>query len=284
MAEYDLKKLKLIARGGEAEIYDAGDGKILRVVTRPGVKLLETEKNLFPVLYSNNINVPRIYEFLETDGKPAELMQRINGNSLFGYMMSYPLKIPQTIKKMALLQSRIFDVKADKLKTIKDNVQYFASRPPLLDKQLIDFTLKLLAELPEENYLCHGDFHPGNILTQDNDFYVIDWSGAYKGSYLCDVANTYLLMKRVPRVPGQSSINYSVTKRAGSFIAKSYLKEISQLREFDRAAFSKWTVIMSFLRVNYGLPSERDGRIGYISKCYELNEKNADAALWFKQI
>jgi tRNA A-37 threonylcarbamoyl transferase component Bud32 len=284
MTDYDLKKLNLIARGGEAEIYDAGNGKILRVVTRPGVKLLEAEKNLFPALYENHISVPHIYELLEIDGKPAELMQKINGQNLLGYMMHSPLKIPQIMKKMALLQSRIFDVKTDKLTTIKDRVQYFASRPPLLEKQLLDFILKLFAELPEENYLCHGDFHPGNILMQGDGYYIIDWSGAYVGSYLCDVAHTYLLMRCVPRVPGQSSINYSVTKKAGAFIAKSYLKEISKLRKYDRAAFSKWTVIMSFLRVYCGLPSERDGRINYIGKCFKLNEQNIDAVLWYKQI
>jgi serine/threonine protein kinase len=284
MIDYDLNKLNLIARGGEAEIYDAGNGKILRVVTKPGVKSLETEKNLFQVLYDYHINVPRIYEFFEIDGKPSALMQKINGNNLMDYMLHSPLKITKVIKRMVMIQSQIFDVKADNLITIDGRVRYSASLPPLLEKRLIDFTLEIFKDLPQENYLCHGDFHPGNILLQDNDCYVIDWSGAYIGDFLCDVANTYLLLKLVPKVPGQNGINYFITKNAGAFIAKKYLKEISKHRSFDLAVFSKWTVVMSFLRVYCGLPSEKIGRISYIGKCFKLNEKNVDPALWYRQI
>jgi Predicted aminoglycoside phosphotransferase len=282
MTDWDLTKLKMIARGGEAEIYDIGDGKILRVLTKPGAKLPETEKMLLTTLHKYHIHVPLVYDLFNIDGKPAVLMQKIDGCNLFDYMLNSPSKIPQTSKELAHMHLQIFNITADKLTAIADIVKYFASLPSLLEKRLINFVLETLISLPQEDSLCHGDFHPGNILMQNDDLYIIDWSGAYRGSYLCDVANTYLLMKRVPKIPGQNIESHSAAKSAGIIIANSYLNEILRLKSFDFAVFTKWTVIMSFLRVFNGLPSEKDGRASYIDRCFKMNSKKINAAEWIK--
>ncbi|NJD59100.1 MAG: hypothetical protein FIA98_06850 [Anaerolineae bacterium] len=47
--------------------------------------------------------------------------------------------------------------------------------------------------MPEENQLCHGDFHPGNILLTRRGPVIIDWIDASRGSPLMDVARSSLL-------------------------------------------------------------------------------------------
>lgn len=49
--------------------------------------------------------------------------------------------------------------------------------------------------IPPAARLCHGDFHPGNVLLTDNGPIVIDWLDATIGNPACDVARTSLLIR-----------------------------------------------------------------------------------------
>lgn len=57
-----------------------------------------------------------------------------------------------------------------------------------------------------------------------------------------------------------------------------------KLKKFSLSDFSKWTVIMSLLRIYYGMPSEKPSRIKYLNKCSVLNEKGIDASIWYTYI
>src|SRR5215210_4707672 len=52
-----------------------------------------------------------------------------------------------------------------------------------------------LEALPDGDRLCHGDFHPGNILLGDRGPAVIDWTGATRGDPAGDLARTRLLLQ-----------------------------------------------------------------------------------------
>lgn len=285
MEKYELKNLKMIAQGGEAEIYDIGDEKILRVMRKQNGKKFEYENKLFQTLIDNNISVPYVYEYLVIDGRSAEIMQKITGDTMLSQFKKQPLKITSEIKRMAKMHMQILDINSDcGLNSIEDIIHYFTTVTPLIEKKLIDFTLKIFEELPHDKHLCHGDFHPGNIMLQDEKYYIIDWSGAYLSNFVSDIAHTYLLMKHIPEIPGLSKIQHSIISFTGSFGAKGYLKEVLKVKKIDLALFSKWTVVMAFLRVYYGMASERSGRIDYLQKCYDFDKRNVNAELWYKSI
>jgi len=285
MQEYNLNNLQLIAQGGEANIYNIGNDKILRVIRNAKGKVFGTEKQLFQILKENHINVPTIYEYVETENMSAQVMQKIVGNTMLEQMQQHPLKMAQETRKIAAMHVHILDIHSDcQLHSIEDMFNYFISQPPRCDKKLIDFASSIIKELPIDNYICHGDFHPGNILIQNDTYYIIDWSGAYHSNYLSDIAHTYLLMTTVPKIPGQSHMQHYIINFIGSYMAKTYLKEILKLKIFSLAEFSKWTVVMSLLRVYYGEPSEKSIRINYLNKCYELCQKKIDAATWYKYL
>jgi len=283
MEKYDLESFPLLAQGGEADIYDIGTGKILRVLRNRNGNRFETEKLLFPILEEYHINVPIVYEYIETEDFVAQVMQKIDGNTMLQQLTHHPLIMAKETRRLAAMHAKLLRIHSNgKLHSITDVFQYYASQPPLIDEKLIDFASKQMKELPINDYLCHGDFHPGNILIQDDIRYIIDWSGAYQSDFISDIAHTYLLMTHVPKVPGQSTLLHTIIGCSGSHIAKVYLKEIFKLKKIDPGVFSKWTVVMAFLRVYYGNPSERSARISYLNKCHELSEKGIDPATWYK--
>jgi tRNA A-37 threonylcarbamoyl transferase component Bud32 len=285
MEKYNLQNLQLIAQGGEADIYSIENDKILRVIRNPNGKTFETEKQLFPILAEHKIKVPTIYEYIEIEGRPAQVMQKVVGSTMLEHIQQHPLETVQKIKMLAAMHAQLLDIHSNcELNSIENVFHYFISQPPGCDKELIDFASKTIKELSIDNSICHGDFHPGNILIQDNTCYIIDWSGAYRSNFVSDIAHTYLLMTHVPEIPGKSHMQYAIISFIGSYIAKIYLKEILKLKKFSLAEFSKWTVIMSLLRIYYGMPSEKSVRINYLNKCYELSEKKIDAAMWYKYL
>lgn len=285
MGHYDLKQLKLIAQGGEADIYDIGEGKILRISRKVNEQSLAKDKILYPLLEEFEINVPKIYEYTFIDGELAVIMQKVYGCTMLSRLKKNPFGAVHQIHRLAYMQAVISKIEvSDPFNTIQDIVNYFAAKPSILEKKLIDFTMELFGELPKGNQLCHGDFHPGNILIQDGTDYIIDWSAAYRSNYLSDIAHSFLLMKHAPKIPGEGHLQHKILNISGGIIANAYLKEAYRLRRFDYASFSKWTVVMSFLRACYGLPSERAERIRYIQTCWELNAKKVNAAKWYTKI
>ena len=285
MGHYDLKELSMIAQGGEADIYDVGGDKILRIPRKINKESSEKDKILYSILERHQINVPKIYEYTPIDGKTAVVMQKIFGCTMLSKLKKYPLGAVRQIKRLAYMQTAISEIEVSSpFNTIQDIMNYFAAKPPLMEKKLIDFTMEMFNGLPKGNQLCHGDFHPGNILTQNGIDYIIDWSAAYRSNYLSDIAHSFLLMKHVPKIPGESSFQHKILNISGGAIATAYLKEVHRLKHFDYALFSKWTVVMSFLRAYYGLPSERNERISYIQKCWKLNAEKVDAAKWYTKI
>jgi hypothetical protein len=62
-------------------------------------------------------------------------------------------------------------------------------------RDLTDLALGRLADMPEGDRLCHGDFHPVNVLGQNSRPMVIDWPDACYGDPAADVCRSYLLLK-----------------------------------------------------------------------------------------
>jgi thiamine kinase-like enzyme len=53
---------------------------------------------------------------------------------------------------------------------------------PHLGDTLREKALSYLAALPDDKKICHGDFHPGNVLITDKGAIVIDWMTASSGN------------------------------------------------------------------------------------------------------
>ena len=58
----------------------------------------------------------------------------------------------------------------------------------LLPVDMREAGLKALNDLPDGGRLCHGDFHPANILMSARGPIIIDWLDATRGNPLADLA------------------------------------------------------------------------------------------------
>lgn len=284
MESFQLSDLKLMARGGEADIYDLTNGKILRVRRRTKGRTFEEEKALLGHLLSSGIRVPAIYENLSIEGKPAQVIQKIYGRTMSERIQRSPFSLLKEAELLARIHINLLQIKPQSNMTSLEEMFTYFVNSAVIPKELLNFIEKIFYELSPGQSVCHGDFHPGNILVEENARYIIDWSGAYSGNSLSDIAHTYLLLRRAPLMPGQSRIQHAVVRAIASCLATLYLKNISKLISLDFSEFSKWTVVMSFLRVCHGIPTEKEERLRYLQKCYRCSQRNIHPEHWTQYI
>jgi tRNA A-37 threonylcarbamoyl transferase component Bud32 len=266
----ELDKLTLLAHGGQADIYDLGNGRIFRVPRREmDFDRIRYEYDVYVSLKDSGIAAPRVYELVMIDKVPAIIMQKVSGMSMMEMIRQRPFSIAQKAKELAGLHNEVLEVTAaETIVNEKTKAEYCLNASEYLDNAIKQFLLGILAELPEQNYLCHGDFHPGNIIFSDGTYYLIDWSAASRGDFVSDIAHTYILLKVVPCVPGVGFFMHAIQRFLGKIMAKKYLKHIRRIRPFAYDIFNKWVLIKAAERTYYGLPSEKKQLARFINRCF----------------
>lgn len=241
--EYNLDTLKRIAQGGQAEIYEIEANRVLRVLRdATDEEFLKNEIEVMKVLNQKGLTIPKVYGFVKIGDRPAAIVERIYGDTMLKYMQKHPIKMKGNAKVLARLHVELLGMREEiKLTHSKQRAKNLIKNSESLNSYQKEFVYEVLEELPEGDSICHGDFHPGNILMQNNRNYLIDWFGAYKGPGLADIAHTYLLMKNTPRIPGIGWAEYMIMKTAGNILAKHiFMKYISLTHSNGRNSQNGW--------------------------------------------
>jgi Ser/Thr protein kinase RdoA (MazF antagonist) len=116
-----------------------------------------------------------------------------------------------------------------------------------LAPELQEALVKALDELPDGQRLCHGDFHPYNVLMSPRGPIVIDWNNAHIGNPLEDVARSTLMLS------GVSMVEPSLRSPIDHF-TKAYLECYFELRPDNREQLVAWQPIVAAVRLSDNIP------------------------------
>lgn len=282
----ELSNLKLLAQGGQAEIYELGKDKVIRVLRNiEDEEYLKVEMLVMKSLKGKGKAVPKVYEYLKIEGRPSIIMERLYGGTMLADIRKIPLHLLKQAERLAELHIEVADsAEGLGMVSINDRAAYLIQKAEMLDHELKKFVLDILAELPRGNDICHGDFHPGNIIITNGQYFIIDWFGATSGEKLSDIAHTYLLLRNTPKIPGISSFQNFITGCFGSIISDRYLSTCKKLYPFDWSEFSKWMVVRAAERVFYGMPTEKESLIKFIKECRKAQASGIESTSWWKFI
>ncbi len=262
----DVNGLPLLARGGQADIYDMGNGKVVRVPRRPqDFDRIRYEYKVYLFLSGSGIAAPKVHELVNIGDAPCIVMELVSGTSMMDRIKANPFALGFEAKQLARMHTEILGLNAaSPIMKEKDKSRYCINASACFTEAEKGLLLELLDSLPDGTSFCHGDFHPGNIIYRDGRGFVIDWSAASYGDFLSDVAHTYVLLTRVPCLPDVSAPMHLMQKVLGNRIARVYLDTVSRIRPFDRELLMKWVVIKAAERTFYGLPSEKDALTEFV--------------------
>ncbi|MFE6139883.1 phosphotransferase family protein [Bacillus sp. NPDC057893] len=184
-----------IAKGNTAEIYLC-DNKVVKLFKEylPNTEsLYEAQKQKYA--YSCGLHVPKVFEVTEIQGRQAIIMEYVEGESVGELLLNNLSKAEHFISICVSIQQKIhaISVSPDEIEPMKERLYRQINSVHNLDEKQKGNILKRLDSIIFEPRLCHGDFHPFNLIMSNDDMKIIDWVDASSGDIRADVFRTYLL-------------------------------------------------------------------------------------------
>jgi len=257
-----------VGEGREAEVFAWDEGTVLRLL-RPSndPTRVEREATALRAAADGGVDVPEVYGTITVDGRPGVIMDRVDGPDLIALMGKRPWTVPRVARIVGHAQARMHDVVApDDLPNLRKLVRKKIEAAAELPAELADFALKKLDALPDGNRLCHGDFHPGNVLLGRGGAAVIDWTDATRGDPAADLARTRLLLRQgaVPRhmpamIRGMQAYGRGVFFRL-------YVRAYARARPIDDDLVDRWEIVRVADRVMEGIDAEQPALLGQLAR------------------
>ena len=191
-----MLNLEVIGQGATTKIYLDGNTAIKLYVNAPPDEA-DNEAELQRFAFDAGLPVPAVYGIRRLDGNTVALdMAYIDGKPLIQPKMDKD-KRKEAIHALAKLQCKVHKIHAGCLPKQKDRLTWKIKHSDYLTDSVKENLLSLFARLDDSSdNLCHGDFHPFNILYDGSKHWIIDWVDATAGNPLADACRTYLIFKQ----------------------------------------------------------------------------------------
>lgn len=157
---------------------------------------VEVERRLTTAAFAHNLPVPWVGDIVEIEGRLGLEYELIEGPTMTDVLQRRPWRVRALARTLANLHKEIHRVESPEgLPLQRDRLGAAIRRAPSLAPTVKRALERQLASLPTSACLCHGDFHPGNVVLARRGPVIIDWIDASIGSPLADVGRTLLLLE-----------------------------------------------------------------------------------------
>jgi uncharacterized protein (TIGR02172 family) len=219
-----VAELKLVGRGYTADVYAWCPGRVLKLFhPGPDQERAEREFRATRAVHAAGLPAPAAHEIVRVDGRWGLVLERIDGPSLLDYVRDRPCRLAWSVRVLAELHTSIHECPAPAgVPTHRERIALRIRDGPhgAAEKEA---ALRRLAELPDGSTICHGDFHPGNVLVTRRGPVVIDWGRASAGHPLGDVACTLRLIQTAGLPPWSPTYMHLVLRVTRPLILRRYL-------------------------------------------------------------
>ena len=245
-----------IGEGRQAEIYAWDDGNVLKLYREAGMGEA-MEIAAFSALGSVPGIAPAFRGTIEVAGRPGLVIERVAGLDMLSLLERRPWRLISLAHALADAQARIHGIEAPAvLMESRDSLARRISLAPALPTDLRPIALRELDALPDGDRLCHGDFHPGNVLVSPSGVSVIDWNVASRGDPAGDFARTALLMRLGDPPPGTSKAFRVMVLLGRSLFARAYQRRYLRGRPVAPEARRAWGIVHAAARFAEGIEIE----------------------------
>jgi aminoglycoside phosphotransferase len=232
----------LLGSGKMAEAFHYGD-HVLKLYRDPANRSVAFgEAAILAIVGEHGLPTPAVHEAGPYASRWGLVMDRAPGQPLASLAASDPALLPAALEAMVALHLKIHARTEVRLSPLKPRLAARLQHAPGLDTALRDTLLARLVELPEGTRLCHGDFHPFNIIGPPGAAMIVDWPDATSGPPAADVARSYVLMRH----------------GAGHELADAYLQRYLAASELTEAEVRAWLPVIAAARLAENVPEENE--------------------------
>ncbi len=187
--------LTLVGSGRHADVYDLGDGRVLRRY-RDAAAVAGREAAVMVHALAHGVPVPEVFDVSGAD----IVMEHAAGPTMLQDVTRRPWTLDRHARLLTALHSMVHAV-------------------PALSW--------LRAPFGDGTVLLHTDLHPGNVILTRAGPRLIDWQGAARGPAAADVALTWVLVA-TSQIPGPL-VQRAVGRAGQALFARRYLAAVQPL-------------------------------------------------------
>jgi len=260
----------LLARGRTAEVYAWRDHEIIKLFYAwCSPQWVQQELKIGQAMTTMPLPTPRLLDSVEMDGRLGIVYERVTGSSMLKVANTKPWLLFRMARQFAELHTLIHRQNGGDLPsllpTLNAAVDGAESLPPAV-KQAVQ---KITITLPDGHALCHGDFHPDQVLLTNNGPVIIDWMTAQQGHPLADVARTAVLLT-VGQVPYAGVAMRAFVNLWRGVFRCAYLTHYFRLNpHFSRDTLQTWMIPVATARLTEGIPGEKELLLNFLVSCLQ---------------
>ena len=185
-----------LARGRTADVFDWDDGHILKLFHNWfQLENIQYEMKTANAVYASGVRSPAVKQLVQVQGRNGLVYERVQGNTMLVMFQRKPWRVLSFARTFAQLHAQMHGcvLNAD-VPSQRQQIQYKIREAGALHVLTKNSLLNDLETLPEGDKVCHGDFHPANVMMSEKESMVIDWIDASRGNPLADVARTSIIL------------------------------------------------------------------------------------------
>jgi aminoglycoside phosphotransferase (APT) family kinase protein len=271
MTQATAASLTKIAEGREAEVFAWEPGIVLKLFRRSEwMHLATVELAAMNAVRDAGGPAPRGIEVIDVDGRPGLLMERVDGIDMLTQIGKQPWRVIRAGGIMGRLHATLNTAEAPSaIGNLKDRLSWQISEVARVRADLGERGLAALEALPDDDRLCHGDFHPGNVILTASGPIVIDWPNATRGDAAADVARTLLLLRMGEIPPEAAALIRHLEKVGRWFLNRGYVGAYERSSRVERARIEAWMLPLAIARLSEGITEEHPRLLALIGSLSE---------------
>jgi uncharacterized protein (TIGR02172 family) len=246
-----------MARGRTADVYAWGDDQVLKLFhERFPLEDIEYEARIARAVHASGLPVPGVGDIVQVSERNGLLYERVEGPSMLEVVQRKPWRVFRYARRLSALQAQVHaQVPAPVFRTNvpaqREKLERKIRQAGALPARLRSAVLAALDGMPEGERICHGDFHPGNVLLTAEGEVIIDWIDVTCGDPPADVARTTIILMGAVESHQIPSPFMRAFVRLFHLV---YLRHYLDLRPGGEERYRRWLPIVAAARASEGMP------------------------------
>lgn len=246
----------LLAQGRTAEIFAWGEHHVLKLLHSGAPSAAQAEAHNARAAHAGGVPTPKVIAVLEYAGRAGIIFERVKSVSMLHVLVAQPWRLWPLARAFAALHAAIHRVQAwPTLPTAHARLRQSISAAAL-PEPLQQRTLMVLEKLAHGQQLCHGDFHPDNVVFDQAKTLVLDWPNAVAGHPLADVMRTSIVLRVGALPPGLPAWLRVLLTLLRTQFHTAYLRRYMQLTGHSPNELLRWQAPLAAARICENIPTE----------------------------
>ena len=191
-----LEGCELIAKGGNGIVYRYDPETIVKIYHNgASLEEIRLEKDLCRKVFIKGINTAIPYDVVKVDDYYGSVAEMLSAKSIAKLLRTEPEKLEELVAVYTELLKKIHStpVQPGEMPPIKETgVKWAEFLQPYLPADQWEKLMTMMKEIPEPQFMIHGDYHANNVMIQDGEPLLIDMDTVAYGHPIFDFAAIYL--------------------------------------------------------------------------------------------